>query len=120
MPVDGNASVFLVLCGDARRLERLGHQVDNGKLEALFNAVVDAAPALQTLIWRPKQRGLAAVRSAPSATTPMRLRRHRICRTRCPIAGLCVGNPAAAGHISMRLPLEAARHNDRYDDSRLD
>jgi hypothetical protein len=117
--VDGNASVFLVLCGDARRLERLGHQVDNGKLEALFNAVVDAALALRTL-WRPKQRGSAAVRSAPSATTPMRLRRHRICRTRCPIAGLCVGNPAAAGHISMRLPLEVALHNDRHNDSHLD
>ncbi|HYP37553.1 MAG TPA: NADPH-dependent oxidoreductase, partial [Stellaceae bacterium] len=28
--------------------------------------------------------------------------------------------PAAAGHISMRLPLEVTLHHDRYDDSRLD
>jgi len=37
-----------------------------------------------------------------------------------PLAGLCVGYPAAEGHISMRLPLDVTLHTDRYDDSRLD
>ena len=36
-----------------------------------------------------------------------------------PIAGLCVGYPAAAGHISPRLPLEVTVHTDHYDESRL-
>ena len=36
-----------------------------------------------------------------------------------PVAGLCVGYPAAAGHISMRLPLEATVHLDRYQDRQL-
>jgi hypothetical protein len=36
-----------------------------------------------------------------------------------PVAGLCLGWPAAEGHISMRLPLAATVHADRYDDSRL-
>jgi len=36
-----------------------------------------------------------------------------------PVAGLCVGYPAAAGHISMRLSLEVTLHVDRYDDSSL-
>jgi hypothetical protein len=36
-----------------------------------------------------------------------------------PVAGLCVGYPAAAGHVSMRLPLEATVHFDRYDEQRL-
>ena len=36
-----------------------------------------------------------------------------------PVAGLCVGYPAAAGHVSMRLPLEASVHIDHYDDQRL-
>jgi hypothetical protein len=36
-----------------------------------------------------------------------------------PVAGLCVGYPATAGHISMRLPLEVSVHIDCYDDRRL-
>jgi len=40
MPWIGNAPVFLVFCGDARRLERLGelrrHRTGNGKLEGFL------------------------------------------------------------------------------------
>ena len=36
-----------------------------------------------------------------------------------PVAGLCLGYPAVAGHATMRLPLEATVHVDRYDDRRL-
>jgi hypothetical protein len=36
-----------------------------------------------------------------------------------PVAGLCLGYPAAAGHISMRLPLAVTLHADHYDDSEL-
>src|SRR6202011_1432990 len=47
MPWIGNAPVFLVFCGDARRLERIGalrgHMNDNGGLEGFFNAAIDAA-----------------------------------------------------------------------------
>ena len=55
------------------------------------------------------------------------LRNHRRRRSRqywaCPdkvfpVAGLCVGYPAAAGYVSMRLPLEVTVHSDRYDDAR--
>jgi hypothetical protein len=35
------------------------------------------------------------------------------------VAGLSVGYPAVAGHISMRLPLEVTVHTDCYDDRRL-
>ena len=37
-----------------------------------------------------------------------------------PVAGLCLGYPVAAGHISMRLPLDLTVHTDRYDDAHLD
>src|ERR1700759_2964712 len=41
MPWIGTAPVFLVFCGDARRLERIGefrqHPNDNGGLEGFFN-----------------------------------------------------------------------------------
>ncbi len=62
MPWIGNAPVFLVFCGDARRLELLGglrgHQADNGKLEGFFNATVDASLVLQTFILAAETAGL--------------------------------------------------------------
>jgi len=36
-----------------------------------------------------------------------------------PVAGLCAGYPAAAGYISMRLPLDVVLHTDRYGDAHL-
>ena len=62
MPWIGNAPVFLVFCGDARRLERIGelrgHGQDNRKLEGFFNAAIDAALALQTFILAAETAGL--------------------------------------------------------------
>jgi FMN reductase [NAD(P)H] len=125
MPWIGNAPVFLVFCGDARRLERLGalrgHQADNGKLEGFFNAVVDAALVLQTFILAAETAGLgccaiSAIRNHPDAVAETLDLPDKV----FPIAGLCVGYPAAAGHISMRLPLDTTLHKDRYDDSCLD
>lgn len=125
MPWIGNAPVFLVFCGDARRLERLGelrgHQADNGKLEGFFNATVDTALLLQTFILAAEAAGLgccpiSVIRNHPDAVAEILDLPNKV----FPVAGLCVGYPAAAGHISMRLPLEVTLHNDRYDDSRLD
>ena len=54
MPWIGAAPVFFVFLGDARRLQRIGElrgkPVANGTLEGFFNASVDAALAMQTLI----------------------------------------------------------------------
>src|SRR5262245_37377898 len=62
MPWIGSAPVFLVFCGDARRLERLaelrGHNVDNGNLEGFFNAAVDAALDMQTFVLAAETAGL--------------------------------------------------------------
>src|SRR5262249_9780079 len=62
MPWIGSAPVFLVFCGDARRLERLGelrrHPNQNGRLEGFFNAAVDAALALQSCILAAESAGL--------------------------------------------------------------
>jgi len=124
MPWIGNAPVFLVFCGDARRLERLaelrGHQVDNGKLEGFFNAAVDAALVLQTFILAAETAGLgccpiSVIRNHPDAVAEILDLPDKV----FPVAGLCVGYPAAAGHISMRLPLEVTLHTNRYDDALL-
>jgi FMN reductase [NAD(P)H] len=121
MPWIGAAPVFLVFCGDARRLERLGAQhglsPDNGTLEGFFNATVDAALALQTCILTAETMGLGCC--------PISVLRNRLADVTeilslpdkvFPVAGLCVGYPAQAGFISMRLPLAATVHIDRYDD----
>jgi nitroreductase len=124
MPWIGSAPVFLVFLGDARRLEQIGelrgHQVENGALEGFFNATVDAALALQTCILAGETFGLGAC--------PISVLRNRIAEVAAilelpdkvfPVAGLCLGYPATPGFISMRLPLEATMHIDRYDDSEL-
>src|SRR5437660_1876078 len=124
MPWIGAAPVFLVFLGDARRLERIGalrgHAVDNGALEGFFNAAIDAALALQSCVLAAETLGLG--------TCPISVLRNRVAEVAeilalpdkvFPVAGLCLGYPAQSGFISMRLPLEATVHVDRYDDSGL-
>jgi len=124
MPWVGNAPVFLVFCGDAYRLEQvgelLGHRIENGSLEGFFNAAIDAALALQTLILAAETAGLgccpiSVIRNRAAAVAEILDLPDKV----FPVAGLCMGYPAAAGHISMRLPLEATVHIDRYEDRRL-
>lgn len=124
MPWIGAAPVFLVFLGDARRLEKLGemrgHKQPNGALEGFFNATVDAALALQTCILAAETLGLG--------TCPISVLRNQIAEVGdilelpdkvFPVAGLCLGYPAQTGFISMRLPMEATVHIDRYDESGL-
>jgi FMN reductase [NAD(P)H] len=124
MPWVATAPVFLVFGGDARRLERIGemrgHACENGALEGFFNATVDAALVLQSFV-------LAAETAALGCCPISVLRNHAEAVAQIldlpdkvfPVAGLCVGYPAATGHISMRLPLEVSVHIDCYEDSRL-
>jgi nitroreductase len=124
MPWIGAAPVFLVFCGDARRLERLGeirrHPNDNSGLEGFFNAAVDAALVLQTFILAAESAGLgccpiSALRNHAAAVADILELPDKV----FPVAGLCVGYPAAEGFVSMRLPLAVTLHNDHYDDHDL-
>jgi FMN reductase [NAD(P)H] len=124
MPWIGAAPVFLVFLGDARRMERIGamrgHPADNGILEGFFNAAVDAALALQTFILAAESAGLgccpiSVLRNEPAIVGEILGLPDKV----FPVAGLCVGWPAAAGHLSMRLPTAATLHVDRYDDAGL-
>src|SRR6266480_3993296 len=124
MPWVANAPVFLVLCGDAHRLERIGemrgHPNENGKLEGFFNAAVDAALVMQTFILAAETAGLgccpiSALRNHPEQAAAILGLPDKV----LPVAGLCAGYPAAAGYISMRLPLTVTVHSDRYDDAHL-
>lgn len=124
MPWIGTAPSFLVFLGDARRLQRLGelrgHPGRNLGLEGFFNAAVDAALALQTCI--------LAAESAGLGTCPISVLRNQAPLVAevlglpdgvFPVAGLCLGWPADAGHVSLRLPPALTLHHDRYDDAAL-
>jgi FMN reductase [NAD(P)H] len=124
MPWIGNAPVFLVFCGDARRLERIGalcrHPSENGSLEGFFNAAVDAALALQTFVLAAESAGLgccpiSVLRNHADAVAGILELPDKV----FPVAGLCLGYPAGAGYVSLRLPLAVTLHADRYDDTRL-
>jgi FMN reductase [NAD(P)H] len=124
MPWIATAPAFLVFCGDARRLERVAGQhrlaPDTGTFEGFFNATVDAALALQTCTLAAEAVGLgccaiSVLRNHIAEVGEILALPDKV----FPVAGLCVGYPADAGFISMRLPLAATVHVDRYDDSRL-
>ena len=124
MPWIGTAPAFFVFLGDARRLERIGKLRDkpatNGTLEGFFNATVDAALALQTFILAAETAGLGCC--------PISVIRNRVEQVAAilalpdqvfPVAGLCVGYPARAGFVSLRLPRTVTVHRDVYDDQGL-
>jgi nitroreductase len=124
MPWIANSPAFFVFLGDARRLQRIGtlrdKPVDNGTLEGFFNATVDAALAMQTFVLAAESQGLGCC--------PVSVIRNRIDEIApllglpdlvFPVIGLCVGYPAEAGHVSLRLPRSLTAGQDRYDDSAL-
>jgi hypothetical protein len=93
---------------------------DRGKLEGFFNAAIDAALVLQTFILAAETAGLgccpiSVIRNHAEAAAEILGLPDKV----FPVAGLCVGYPAIAGHISMRLPLEVTVHTDHYDDQPL-
>jgi len=124
MPWIGASPVFFVFLGDARRLQRIGElrgkPVKNGTMEGFFNASVDAALTLQTMILCAESAGLG--------TCPISVIRNEIDTVAAvlelpdmvfPVAGLCLGYPAGEGHVSLRLPRSITTHVDRYGDNAL-
>ena len=124
MPWIANAPVFIVFLGDARRLQSIGEMrgkpIRNGTLEGFFNASVDAALVMQTMILCAESAGLGVC--------PISVIRNEIDKVAAvlalpdlvfPVAGLCLGYPQAEGYVSLRLPRQATTHSDRYDDNAL-
>jgi nitroreductase len=118
------APVFLVFCGDNRRIRQAsdlrGKTFANDHLDAFMNAAVDAGIVLSTFI-----RAAAAVGVGCCPISAVRNHAATISELLglpdwvFPLAGLCVGYPHAAGQISPRLPLEVTVHVDRFDETGL-
>jgi len=116
------APVFLVFCGNNRRIrqssELRGKTFANDHLDAFMNAAVDAGIVLSTFI-----RAAAAVGVGCCPISAVRNHAATISQLLglpdwvFPLAGLCVGYPAAPGQISPRLPFDVTVHVDRFDDA---
>jgi nitroreductase len=124
MPWIAQAPLFLVFCGDQRRLRRVAElrqrPFPNDTLDMFMNAAVDAGLVLQSFIVAAAGMGLGCC--------PISVVRNHVEKLAAllelpagvfPVAGLCAGYPSQTGHISMRLPPAVTVHTDRYDDGDL-
>jgi nitroreductase/FMN reductase [NAD(P)H] len=124
MPWIADAPVFLMFCGNNRRIRQIGEwrgkPFVNDHLDHFMNAAVDAGIVMTTFIRAAEAAGLG--------TCPISAVRNRAREVSdllglpdCvfPVAGLCAGYPAEAGAISARLPLAVTVHTDRYDEAGL-
>jgi nitroreductase len=125
MPWIATAPLFLVFCGDQRRLRRIagelrGRPFPNDTLDMFMNAAVDAGLVLQSFVTGAEAMGLGCC--------PISVVRNHVEKLSgllelppgvFPVAGLTVGYPSQPGWISMRLPPAVTVHTDRYDDRDL-
>ncbi|MGQ0525327.1 MAG: nitroreductase family protein [Betaproteobacteria bacterium] len=124
MPWINDAPVFLLFCGNNRRLRQIGEwrgkPFANDHLDHFMNAAVDAGLVMMNFIRAAEAVGLgacpiSAVRNHPHAVSELVSLPDGV----FPVAGLAVGYPAETRRISARLPLEVTVHVDRYDEAEL-
>ncbi len=119
-----DAPVFLIWCGDSRRIRKLAewreHPFANDHLDAFMNAAVDASICMQTFIIAAESVGLGCcpvseIRdNIELLSSELELPEHVF-----PVAGLCVGWPSHECEISMRLPMTTTVKIDTYNDANL-
>ena len=119
------APVFLVFCGNNRRLrlvsERERTPFPNDHLDQFFNAACDAAIIMASFVHAAEAVGLGCcpishVRNRADTVSALL----DLPRWVFPFAGLCVGYPARGNRITPRLPLAVTLHTDRYAESALE
>jgi len=122
MPWIADTPVFLVFCGNNRRLRQVsewrGKPFANDHLDHFMNAAVDAALVMTSFVRAAEAVGLGACPISQVRNHPRELSRLLALPDWVfPVAGLCVGYPAEPGRISPRLPLEITVHVDRHDET---
>lgn len=116
------APALLVFCGNNRRQRQIhawrGKPFANDHLDAFFNAAVDAGIALTAFVVAAEAAGLgcapiSAIRNhAEEVSELLGLPDHVF-----PVAGLGFGWPSRRHHVSLRLPLSATVHRDRFGEA---
>ena len=125
MPWIATAPLFMVFCGDHRRIRRISGELrhrpfPNDTLDMFMNAAVDAGLVLHGFITAAEALGLGCC--------PISVVRNHVEKLSellelpagvFPVAGLTVGYPSQPGWISLRLPPALTVHTDRYNDADL-
>ena len=125
MPWIATAPLFMVFCGDNRRIRRVSGELrhrpfPNDTLDMFMNAAVDAGLVLHGFVTAAEALGLGCC--------PISVVRNHVEKLAellelpagvFPVAGLTVGYPSQPGWISMRLPPALTVHTDRYEDDDL-
>jgi nitroreductase/FMN reductase [NAD(P)H] len=123
-PFIRTAPAFLVLLANGRRLPEIakmrGKPFPNDHLDQFFNAAVDAGIVLATFLRAADAVGLgtcpiSVIRDHSAKVSEMLGLPQRV----IPVAGLTVGWPEDAGHISPRLSLASTVHEGKYDEGDL-
>jgi nitroreductase len=119
------APALLVFCGNNRRQRQIhqwrGKPFANDHFDAFFNAAVDAGIALSAFVLAAEAAGLgcaciSAIRNhAEEVSGLLGLPEHVF-----PVAGLGLGWPARATYVSLRLPLSATVHKDRFGEAGIE
>lgn len=119
-----DAPVFMVWCGDSRRIRKLAdwrnHVFANDHLDAFMNAAVDAGICMQTFIVAAESLGLGCCPVSEirdhiqHLSEELELPQHVF-----PVAGLCVGWPRHGSSISIRLPMTTTVKVNTYNDENL-
>jgi nitroreductase len=123
-PFIRTAPAFLVFLANGRRLPEIsrmrGKPFPNDHLDQFFNAAVDAGIVLATFLRAADAVGLgtcpiSVIRDHSTKVSEMLGLPQRV----IPVAGLTVGWPEDAGHISPRLSLSSTVHEGKYDEGDL-
>ena len=121
MPWINDAPVFLVFCGNNRRIRQIGEwrgkPFVNEHLDHFMNAAVDAGLVLAQFVRAAETVGLgtvpvSAVRNYSRETSNLLGLPEAV----FPIAGLCVGYPVEAGRMIPRLSLNTTVHTNRFNE----
>ena len=124
MPWLRETPVFLVFLANGRRLPKIsqmrGKPFPNDHLDLFFNATVDAAIVMTTLLHAAEAVGLgccpiSVIRDHAGIISEMFALPEKV----VPIAGMCLGWPAEKGGITPRLSLGTTVHEDRFRNSDL-
>lgn len=124
MPWINDAPVFLMFCGNNRRIRQIGQwrgkPFANDHLDHFMNAAVDAGILLAQFIRAAEAVGLvtvpiSAVRNQPEQTSELLGLPEAV----FPVAGLCVGYPLESGRMTPRLPRSVTTHLNQFSDSDL-
>ncbi len=120
-----SAPVFVVFCANNRRQTQIHEWRDktfaNDHLDAFFNASVDAGIVLQNFVIAAQALGLgccplSAIRFHLDEVNEMLALPDRV----FPVAGMTLGWLAKQSDISLRLPLEATLHRNRYHEEEME